>query len=260
MRANLEIPDSLGAAAIDAALEGLVGIASSELATGAYPALYDSGVRYVREPPGSERWSPPSVVLGRGYGDCEDLASWRAAELRVTGEDPRARARVVRSGPRTWHAIVERGDGSIEDPSRILGMGDDVIGSIYPVEARVDRIANGWIASITHGGRGVAGIGKYASDAIYGAIEASREGSVVGVIPTFGRVLEQAARAFLPPDPREAMRAIQQARQAAPQDSVPSGMDAESILRIASQIARIARGEASRKAREIERAVQAAKR
>lgn len=86
------------------------------------PALYASGVRYRREPPGREEWEPIPVVLTKGWGDCEDLASWRAAELRVTGEDPHARVHVYQSAPTTWHVVVRRGDGSIEDPSRKLGM------------------------------------------------------------------------------------------------------------------------------------------
>lgn len=57
------------------------------------PLLYDSGVRYrrdrVRAPNGlrvaAEVWRDAGAVLARGYGDCEDLATWRAAELRVRG-------------------------------------------------------------------------------------------------------------------------------------------------------------------------------
>jgi hypothetical protein len=83
------------------------------------PPIYASGVRYMRADP-HERWQTPMETLRRGGGDCEDLAMWRAAELRVNGE----RARVVwrRTGPRVLHAVVQRGHGRIEDPSRRLGM------------------------------------------------------------------------------------------------------------------------------------------
>jgi hypothetical protein len=58
--------------------------------------------------------------MRRGGGDCEDLATWRAAELRAVGEP--ARVIVYRSAPSVLHAVVRRGDGRIEDPSRRLGM------------------------------------------------------------------------------------------------------------------------------------------
>jgi len=86
------------------------------------PALYSSGVRYRREPAGSERWLRPSTVRSVGAGDCEDLAAWRTAELIVTGQDPASRMSLVRTGPAMLHAIVRRGDGRIEDPSALLGM------------------------------------------------------------------------------------------------------------------------------------------
>lgn len=89
------------------------------------PALYASGVRYAREPSGQERWAMVPLVLQRGLGDCEDLACWRAAELRLGGDQG---ARVVSSAQqlsatrRLFHVLVERGDGRLEDPSRRLGM------------------------------------------------------------------------------------------------------------------------------------------
>lgn len=94
------------------------------------PLLYRSGVRYVKEPPGEEKWltvpwclqqlAKPSQPV-----DCEDLACWRAAELRVRfGEQatPFWTARVLPRG-RMYHIQVRREDGSIEDPSAVLGMG-----------------------------------------------------------------------------------------------------------------------------------------
>lgn len=86
------------------------------------PPLYESGIVYRREPAGQEWWETAAdlvdVVAGRS-GDCEDLANIRAAELRFTGEDPEAYTHVVRTRRGTFHAIVGRGDGSYEDPSRI---------------------------------------------------------------------------------------------------------------------------------------------
>lgn len=89
------------------------------------PRLYESRVRYRREPRGSERWRTIPTVLAAGYGDCEDLACYRAAELQEAGERARAvnthRAGV--GGSMLYHIRVQREDGSIEDPSRRLGMG-----------------------------------------------------------------------------------------------------------------------------------------
>jgi hypothetical protein len=93
----------------------------SNVAGAAYPPLYESGVRYKNEP--RDVWRHCADVLGEKWGDCEDLSAYRAAELRVSGEDPGAAVRTYQSGPGRYHAIVRRGDGSLEDPSRELGMG-----------------------------------------------------------------------------------------------------------------------------------------
>lgn len=91
------------------------------------PALYSSGVRYQPEPLGQENWQDVATTLGRRVGDCEDLATWRAAELRVREGIP-ARA-VFRSRflpvPKLtlYHILVQYPDGTIEDPSKRLGMG-----------------------------------------------------------------------------------------------------------------------------------------
>lgn len=92
------------------------------------PPLYASGVRYQRErclvaavPETCERFLTAEQLLAEGVGDCDDLSSYRAAELIHTGEDRGARAIVVKPGI-GYHAIVLRGDGRIEDPSEILGM------------------------------------------------------------------------------------------------------------------------------------------
>lgn len=85
--------------------------------------LYKSGVRYAREPLGSEVWQTGLETLQLGHGDCEDLVAWRCAELRVNGEEATPYVKDVRPGLR--HCLVKRADGSLEDPSRALGMGGD---------------------------------------------------------------------------------------------------------------------------------------
>lgn len=86
------------------------------------PAIYASGVVYRREPPPLEEWTTPEETIRRGWGDCEDLAIWRAAELQESGEDPDAIVAIKRSAGAVWHAQVRRGSGEIEDPSLKLGM------------------------------------------------------------------------------------------------------------------------------------------
>lgn len=121
MRATIDIPRTATRRFVEGALEGLARVAEDEIVAGDLPPLYRAGVVYQRER-GTEDWLTPSQILGRGYGDCEDLASWRVGELRATGIDPDARVIVRQTGPRTLHALVERGDGRVEDPSAELGM------------------------------------------------------------------------------------------------------------------------------------------
>ena len=88
------------------------------------PMLYDSGVLYRMEH-GTEIWQDiPSLIMSR-FGDCEDLACWRAAELRVEGIDALPyitwRKASDKSGT-IYHALVRHPKGLIEDPSRALGM------------------------------------------------------------------------------------------------------------------------------------------
>lgn len=119
------------------------------------PPLYRSGVLYGKEPwaPSYERFDNCKVVFGRKWGDCDDLAPYRAAELRVYG-DPRmglgpckplksgrcahgtfvasgsgeilpccANVRIYcRPGSGVFHCETRLPDGSVEDPSRFLGM------------------------------------------------------------------------------------------------------------------------------------------
>lgn len=106
--------------AFDAALEGLTRLNVRLLEGAGYPPLYSAGVRYRKEP--REVWRHVGHVYTEGWGDCEDLAAWRAAELRLSGEDNAARVATYKSGVRRYHAVVLRGDGSIEDPSKRLGM------------------------------------------------------------------------------------------------------------------------------------------
>ena len=109
-------------------LDAQVFINRCYLALHKVPPLYSSGVRYQEEPLGTdEEFACIPVILGRGWGDCDDLAPWRVAELQHAGEKAKIRIqwkKLLIGGRKTklFHILVRREDGTIEDPSRILGM------------------------------------------------------------------------------------------------------------------------------------------
>jgi hypothetical protein len=113
-------PECLEALAAGLVELNIAQLAQAEVAGVDCPSIYDCGAIYRREPRGAERWQSIAEMMQRRppAGDCEDLAAWRVAELARAGED--ARVRIVRTSRGSYHAIVERGDGSTEDPSREL--------------------------------------------------------------------------------------------------------------------------------------------
>jgi len=124
-----------GKADIDFALQFATMVAVRELlANPSIPLLYRSGVRYQRDvckasrvPGACERFLSPLQVLREGkVGDCDDLAPWRAAEMILGRGQPRpdrkARAIAIPSPGVGWHVLVRRGNGTLADPSKRLGM------------------------------------------------------------------------------------------------------------------------------------------
>lgn len=93
------------------------------------PKLYQSGVVYRREAIVSgrrlEEWRDIPTILTSGFGDCEDLACYRVAELRVQGVQARPVVRWRRKPDSgiLYHIIVGIGNKR-EDPSARLGMLD----------------------------------------------------------------------------------------------------------------------------------------
>lgn len=87
------------------------------------PPLYETRVRYRQEPEDSEaeEFADALTCLRRGWGDCDDLAAWRCADLIRSGVSAslafKAHAR-ERGERRVVHCIVRLPDGSLEDPSR----------------------------------------------------------------------------------------------------------------------------------------------
>lgn len=106
-------------------LESVVLLNRVQLRTGIVGPLYRSGVFYQREEPGVESFACASTVAKRGFGDCAHLAAWLAAEYQEQGDEE---AHVFikwfpksESG-RLFHVLVKRGNGTVEDPSKVLGM------------------------------------------------------------------------------------------------------------------------------------------
>lgn len=86
------------------------------------PPLYQSGIRYQHET--VENWQAIPELLASKRGDCEDLACYLAAELRVKGIAARPFLKSkTRDGFTLFHVVVQLPNGQILDPSRRLGMG-----------------------------------------------------------------------------------------------------------------------------------------
>lgn len=88
------------------------------------PFLYQTKVIYQIEPPGQEVFADIPTVIEQGWGDCDDLCSWRCAELQVAGIMAKPYLKWRDTGPKqnVYHAVVRWPDGRIEDPSLALGM------------------------------------------------------------------------------------------------------------------------------------------
>lgn len=93
------------------------------------PGVYEAGLRYEPEEIGRDDWRDIPSILDHKGGDCEDLACYRVAELRFRHGEPAkpyVSSKIVKSkryGTFTlYHIRVERVDGTIEDPSKDLGM------------------------------------------------------------------------------------------------------------------------------------------
>lgn len=106
-------------------VDALVRLNLYEMRQRRFRPLYDAGVRYRRERKRlgePERWQTIRDVYRHGFGDCEDLAAIRVAELRREG------IRAVpwfRKKGNLWHVLIRYPNGAFEDPSRILGMGKE---------------------------------------------------------------------------------------------------------------------------------------
>ena len=196
---------------LGAALEAATEIAQRQVEQGAVPPLavaIDNGVRWAPEgtAAGDESFDPPLTVVKRGWGDCDDLGPYWAGELRASNVDPDAQAIVYQSGPRRWHVVVERGDGTIDDPSRWAGMGGGRInGSRVPF---TEPLGSGkTVVGFARSGNGVrarldvpvVGLGegvsvtRYGHDALHALDRATR---AAGLLAFWGAPDDVLARLF----------------------------------------------------------------
>ncbi|MEW6713162.1 MAG: hypothetical protein AB1403_25300, partial [Candidatus Riflebacteria bacterium] len=85
------------------------------------PLLYSAGVKYQPEFM-TENWQDAEETYIKGFGDCEDLAAWRAAELQLSGVNayPDIIHKPTKHNSKNYHAIVRLPNGKIEDPSVLL--------------------------------------------------------------------------------------------------------------------------------------------
>lgn len=188
MRIRLAVPTAaVHPDVMDAALEAVTRTNEHLISSGVVPTAAEAirnGVRWQPEPPGDEHFDHALRVVGRGWGDCDDLGPYHAASLRVTGEDPGARAVTVRSGPQRWHAVVQRSDGTIDDPSASAGMYEyhapaqaQLSGPMNRIKLQTQILGDAWCArcDVPWKGSRVAlsghGMGMSRSDAILDAIQ-----------------------------------------------------------------------------------------
>lgn len=126
MRIRVSVPEEqVSPHVVNAALEAVTRLDEQLIRDGKSPTasqLITAGAVWKPEPPGDECFDHGGTIATRGWGDCDDWAPLAAAEHRVKGTDPNARAIVIPSGPNTYHAVVQRTDGSLEDPSLAAGM------------------------------------------------------------------------------------------------------------------------------------------
>lgn len=168
MRIRLAIPDHLVTPeALEAALEATALANEQAVLRGEVPHAEEGiarGVKWKPEPfSDGEHFDLAEQVLGRGWGDCDDLAPWLAGSMRATGEDAGAVPRVYQSGPGRWHVVVQTSDGQILDPSKWAGMGrkksvsgDCALGVCGRIAKPFARPGTGGIAIMNRNGYGWA--------------------------------------------------------------------------------------------------------
>lgn len=86
------------------------------------PPLYQSGVKYGR----TLWWQPIPALYAAKRGDCKSLSAALVAQYRLAGIKARSSFRFNPrpGGHNDFHILVQTARG-FEDPSKVLGMGQD---------------------------------------------------------------------------------------------------------------------------------------
>jgi len=128
MRVNVAIPEAhVRHRSLTAALESVTRLNEQLLADGhpTFDRAVIRGVKWRPEPPGAEHFDHLATVNRRGWGTVTTL---RRTMLHRFGTRARTKALLRSSSARVpeWHAVVQRSDGSIDDPSLRAGMGPGI--------------------------------------------------------------------------------------------------------------------------------------
>jgi len=183
-------------------LEGIIEAGRLEIESGAVepgppgdlPLVEDDDVGH---PGAQENWQFPSVTARRG-GDCKDVAVWRAASLRASGEDPDATVEIWQTGPRDLHCVVLRGDGSTEDVWSAIRegtWGDGYGYSLGATRGTVDH-RGGSAVTVPAGSRAGASLQAPAPDrrGLTAIANSQRQGSTLAWQGTAGSALTPTSR------------------------------------------------------------------
>lgn len=102
-----------------------VAILKAALGSSAKDAKVADVLETVQAVLGGERFRDIGRILEHGSGDCDNVATWRAAELRQSGiaASPYITWKQRSDGGYTYHVLVRWPDNTLEDPSLLLGMG-----------------------------------------------------------------------------------------------------------------------------------------
>lgn len=112
-------------------LEAQVKINQWQMRRRKFAPLYESGVYYQAEAPGKEDWLDTPHLYAEGRGDCEDIACTYTAEKRERCRIPavpciKFKDFMVDGKLITLiHVMSLDPDGTVEDPSKVLGMEGD---------------------------------------------------------------------------------------------------------------------------------------
>lgn len=115
---NCDDPEPM-AAMVRQLLHGMVQVNCIILKHDKFIPLYESHVRFALDPRHQDLVLDISTLYQRGNGDCASLCCARAAQLRQSGDFATLK---VYWRNQALHVEVRRADGSVEDPSRRLGM------------------------------------------------------------------------------------------------------------------------------------------